>query len=520
MFQEELWNDWVQQELSNYKVIRGKKVYLKKGYMHFDNRFWFPERNEEIKKIIQNGLRIYRKESKRMEKWSFTPFLKILIKTPRYKYQEEQEKHDLETKIRPISFASHIDALIYSYYSYSLTKIYEKYIKRNRFDESILAYRSDLGKCNIQFAKEVFREVELKGECTAVCLDIKGYFDNIDHVTLLEKWQKLVGGKLPDDQFRIYKSLTRYNYVNKNSLVKKFKGKRVRNEKLHGNFLDLFTAKKDSEKFQILRDHKLIVTNDKPNINTNRFVGIPQGSPLSSLLSNIYLIDFDNEMYLKSMEENFIYRRYCDDIIIVCSTNKSNEIRNYIIEKISNEPYLLTIQDKKVETIDFKYNSKKQIRSFKRDKKRPNNIIKTNNLNETKFYKSLQYLGFEFNGQNIYIRTSSLSRYFKKMRARIIKTISMAYGSSGISHKIFLRQIFERYSHLGERNFIKYAINSSQEYYINGKGEKKEGMNSIAIKKQVSRHMSILKNALQNKNEQRFLYKGKRRKVVIKKTIT
>ena len=217
MFQEELWNDWVQQELSNYKVIRGKKVYLKKGYMHFDNRFWFPERNEEIKKIIQNGLRIYRKESKRMEKWSFTPFLKILIKTPRYKYQEEQEKHDLETKIRPISFASHFDALIYSYYSYSLTKIYEKYIKRNRFDESILAYRSDLGKCNIQFAKEVFREVELKGECTAVCLDIKGYFDNIDHVTLLEKWQKLVGGKLPDDQFRIYKSLTRYNYVNKKS---------------------------------------------------------------------------------------------------------------------------------------------------------------------------------------------------------------------------------------------------------------------------------------------------------------
>ena len=57
--------------------------------------------------------------------------------------------------------------------------------------ECILAYRSDLGKCNIQFAKEAFDQVRKRGECTAIALDIKGYFDNIDHETLKEKWQTI-----------------------------------------------------------------------------------------------------------------------------------------------------------------------------------------------------------------------------------------------------------------------------------------------------------------------------------------
>jgi len=50
MYTDELWNSWSSQELDNYKIVRGKRKYLKKGYVHFDHRFWFPERKEEVRK--------------------------------------------------------------------------------------------------------------------------------------------------------------------------------------------------------------------------------------------------------------------------------------------------------------------------------------------------------------------------------------------------------------------------------------------------------------------------------------
>ena len=83
----------------------------------------------------------------------------------------------------------------------------------------------------------------------------------------------------------------------------------------------------------------------------------------------------------------------------------------------------------------------------------------------------------------------------------------MAYSDNGKDNKIWKKQIFERYSHLGNRNFLTYAYNASKEFYKNSKDEEKEGMNSPAIRKQLSRHFTILVNTLSAKNNQRFLYK-------------
>jgi RNA-directed DNA polymerase len=94
------------------------------------------------------------------------------------------------------------------------------------------------------------------------------------------------------------------------------------------------------------------------------------------------------------------------------------------------------------------------------------------------------------------------------MRSRIIKTVSMAYGATAKSNKIFLKQLFEKYSHLGERNFITYAYNASKEFYSNGNGKVQKGMNSASIKKQLSRHFNVMKSTLESKNEQRLNYKA------------
>jgi hypothetical protein len=233
---------------------------------------------------------------------------------------------------------------------------------------------------------------------------------------------------------------------------------------------------------------------------------------MSSVLSNIYLIDFDEEMCRKSEQEGFLYRRYCDDILIVCDTDYAAQLKQYIVDRISSEQYKLTIQDKKVELIDFRLNSKGVIRAFKRDKSNGEVPVQINAANEKFYYKSLQYLGFEFTGRSVLIRPSSLSRYFRKMKKRLTKSVVMAYGRAELSDKIQLRQILERYSHLGRRNFLTYAYKAASAQYKNSKGVVKEGMDSEAIRKQLSRHMGVLKHELLNKNKQRYndkLYKGK-----------
>lgn len=501
------WTEWSKMELANYKTQNTDgvlyKKYLKKGYIHLDLRFWFPERLNEIRNILENKL--VRTSNGKDHYHAFTPFIKILLKTPRYKYQEALSKYKLETKIRPISFASHIDSLIYSFHSFVLSSKYESYIKKNKFDECVLAYRRDLdGLSNIQFSKEVFDHVKNRKVCSAVALDIKGYFDSINHRILKQKWCEVIGSKLPEDEFRIFKSLTQYSYIKRDSILKKYN--HSSSDKLPETYLDLVPGKKTHKKYQRLRDDKLIVTNDQRGNVFDEPVGIPQGSGMSAVLSNIFLIDFDKEIFKKSQDENFIYRRYCDDILIICSNEQAISLQNFLIQKIKSE-YDLTIQERKVELIEFNYNSKGQIRAY--NKKRIINDSVSYPYTD-RYYKPLQYLGFEFNGKDILIRPSSLSRYFRKMKRRIVKTVAMAYSNNSKGTKIWKEQIFHRYSHLGKRNFISYALTASKESYTNSKGQIKVGMNSNAIKRQLSRHFSILVKSIEEKSQQRYKYKTRK----------
>lgn len=103
----------------------------------------------------------------------------------------------------------------------------------------------------------------------------------------------------------------------------------------------------------------------------------------------------------KSIILDFTYRRYCDDIIIICNTTDATEINKKLVKEI--EKYRVTIQSKKTELIEFKANSKGVIRAFNKSKINKNKAT-VNSQNEQQYYKNLQYLGFDFNGQNIYIR--------------------------------------------------------------------------------------------------------------------
>jgi len=496
LFSEEIWTEWSSKIEKDFKI---------KGYTHFDYQFDFPSRKQEIKELVGSPAAL--------KKHPFLPLVKMQIKTPRFRYQEELKGPSLETKKRPISFASHFDTYLYSFYSFCLTKKYQEYIRAHHFDQAVLAYRSDLdGKCNIQFAQEAFEYIKTKGDCTAITLDIKGYFDSIDHTLLKEKWCKVLNvAELPPDQYKVFQTLTKYTYVNRNTLLKHFSIKIKKLSSKMPNFLAHIPGTDFLDKFKILRAHNLLVRNETHELQPGefkRYFGIPQGSAISALLSNIYLIDCDKEMQEKAASEGFLYKRYCDDILIVCETKRAYELQEFAIKKIKQ--YNLVIQHRKTELIEFCKNSKGQMRGFNLKKIADELPSQINSSNEQHFYKSVQYLGFEFNGKDILIRSSSLSRYFRKMKKRISKTVSMAYSENSRGDKIFKQQLFHRYTHLGKRNFLHYAYNSSKEYYSNSKGIKRKGMNSPAIKKQLSRHFDILLNSLQLKNEARAKRKNKK----------
>jgi RNA-directed DNA polymerase len=519
MYTQELWDEWSRLEEENYKLVPNKegkqqRKYLKKGYQHFDPKVWFPNEKQKIQNILKNGLKV-RNQQGTSSWYSFAPFIKTLIKTPRYKFQAEEAEYDLETKTRPISYASHMDSLIFGYYSFALTKQYENFMGIDGYSTCVLAYRSNLeGKCNIQFAKEVFDEVKRRGECTAIALDIKGYFDSIDHEILLEKWKKIVGGWLPDDQIKIFKALTTYNYVSRTSFLKKYGINLRKVDDPVIRLLDFVPGDKTYNKYDQIRADQLMVKNGI-NKKTGRFAGVPQGSPISALLSNIYLVDFDKMMYEKSLAEGFFYRRYSDDILIVCDTDKAKALQQYTIDTIKND-YWLTIQDKKVELTEFKQNSLGKLRAFSDKKLQKDAYPALDISNERKYYNELQYLGFEFNGQRVIVRPSSLSRYFRKMTSRIVKTTSMAYSGKVKSGKVWTEQLLHRYSHLGKRNFLTYVYNASRKNYTNSKSESKPGMNDPSIRRQVRCHVDILKRKLAAKNMQRFLYKRKKHDVRLK----
>ena len=509
IFSEELWQEY---------VAKVEKDFTLKTYPQFDPFFNFPRDKDRIHYLISDPT------FQRMKNHDFIPMIKILQKTPRYRYQEDEDGYDLETKIRPISFASHFDTYIFGFYAFALNKFYQNYIHNNDFQEIVLAYRSDLGgKCNIQFAREAFDLIKssicVHGECSVIALDIKGYFDHIDHAILKRMWCKIIGeNDLPLDQYKVFRSLTKYSYVNYNSFLKHFKinlkklekeqqNKNKGRKRISKGYQSLFdlvpneiSGSSFHDKMELLRKRKLITLNrnNDRSISAN---GIPQGSAMSALLSNIYLADFDKEVFQKGIREGFIYRRYCDDLLVICQPNQVNELKDYLINLIKNS-YELTIQDKKTDVIDFKPSQTGQIRSYKREFD-PSTKAFNSSPNINANFKNLQYLGFEFNGRNAYIRPGSLSRYFRKMKARIVKSVSMAYSDNSKSDTIFKQQIYSRYTHLGKRNFLSYAINASKKYYTNAQGEHRSGMDSSSIKRQVSAHMRILKQEIEKTSEQR-----------------
>jgi hypothetical protein len=214
-----------------------KPEWLKiKGYYHISPQISSDWRDE--KRIVQKLT-----NPKYVENYAFFPLLHVNIKERKYKKHPENEKIRTHfyykdgkwvktAKLRPLHYANHMDALIYSYYASELQKLYEnELIKIPGLSECITAYRkipiegSEKNKGTIHFADDAFKEIQKRtlenGECAVLAFDIKSFFSSLNHQYLYEKWKDLLQKEeLPKDHLNVFNSATNFSFIYKNDLRK------------------------------------------------------------------------------------------------------------------------------------------------------------------------------------------------------------------------------------------------------------------------------------------------------------
>lgn len=464
-----------------------KDWYKIKKYPHIG----LPLKNSDRHKWIQK----YVMSPDCISKHSFSPFIHKTSKVRKFR-KEYSPDDGLLNKIvingkkkyrkssikkRELYYASHLDSLIYSYYAKLLCDKYENKLVANNLSDVVNAYRSvpiDLlkingtNKCNIDFANDVFKYIMSyqEAEFVVIAFDIKSFFDNLNHKKLLEAWMNVLEvTELPKDHFNVFKNITRFSYVDIVDLFEKFKDRIfIQKRNKSGNLLPpkrgpisrikfmrnqeaiAFCTKEEflKEKNSLLKNSKRV---EKDGILVIRNFGIPQGSPISSALANIYLLDFDKKIN-EYISNRGIYRRYSDDMIIVCPKSEKAIVEKLMYDSIKD--FQLEIQK-----------SKTQIFHFKKE----NNLLKCGQEFKSKinWNKNFVYLGFEFDGQTVLLRSASLSGYYRKMKRSIARAKKHSQRKFNKNKgEIFKRRLLKKFSYKGAQRRRKWILDPKTMQFV------------------------------------------------------
>lgn len=383
-------------------------------------------------------------------------------------------------KIRDIFFASHLDSLILSKYNEILANKYEQYIENLNFNESVVAYRkipiskgSKMNKCNIDFAKTTFEFIKKHNskKLTVIVADVTSFFDNLNHKTLKRQWAKVLKiTSLPKDHYNLFKTLTNIKYIEIDQLFESYGNTMMVEKGVPNSSMGKKYVRKKIKKIKYFKEKcashycdkkEFLKNNLNLVISKNNSVGIPQGSPISATLANIYMLDFDQEIadYISSIRG--FYQRYSDDLIIICEQIYEDEVTNLIRSKIETLVHL-KIEPNKTKLFHFE-NLNGVFTGFEIDEK-----SKLPNYNKT-----LEYLGFSFDGQRVLIKTSGFSKFYRSMKSAFKKSTSLALYSKNPDKSLFKSRLYRRFTFRGAKRKLIYRPSKadktvyikSNEYY-------------------------------------------------------
>jgi len=473
-------------------VIQNDKILWKpklKNYPHFDAPI-------NIKKA--KGLAT---TPEKVQKHKFFPFLSYKIITRKFSAKKSKD--------RVINYCARKDAYIYSYYRHILLNKYDSLLEQHRLSDCVIAYRKIVdentgqGKCNILFADDAFNEITRRKECIAMTLDITGFFESLDHELIKQKWCKVLGvDRLPLDHYQVYRHITNYKVVDLEECYQRLglMTVEIENGKTKKNYtssrkeqaIQLCSAEEFREKIAGDKSKYQSIIKNNPHVDKGELRGIPQGSPISDIIANMYLLDFDQNLKLLADKKDWYYRRYSDDILLIVPLDTDlEEVVNGIRIFLNKEGGYLYLKDNKSTFTKF----------YQTD-----DIIKCKALDEKGNTKNteqgLEYLGFSFDGRKRNLKSQPLARYYKKIRPGIRLHVRRAMnkvkesGSTDLKSCINKVQatIYHKYSTPNQKwkkgddqppaNFITYVA----------RAEKIMGDNSIT--RQLSKHKKNIRRIL------------------------
>lgn len=424
----------------------------KKQYAHFD------------RKTDLSHQWAYVSNPEKIRTHSFYPFIHYQINSVKFSKQKGKRQ-----KSRDICYAAHIDRCIYQYYSFMLNNIYNERVQNDGISSVAVAYRTNLHESNIEFSKYAFDFIKENDPCYIMIGDFTGFFDNLDHRYLKKQLCSLLhAAALPSDYYAVFKSITAYSkweladILELNGYENSRKGRKTLNNK------DRVLSKVQYDQY---RSH---ITK-----NTDGF-GIPQGSPISAVLANIYMLETDKAVNECVLAAGGKYMRYSDDFIVIIPDSSeaySKETLEKVISIIEQTPRL-QLEPNKTQYFRYADNILSNCSSAFHAKADASN-------------RNINFLGFSFDGYGVRVRAKTISKYYYRMN-RKAKTIAKSKGYTPTGKHISCKNLYKRYSERGANespgNFLTYINHASKTYGT------KEG-----IDRDTKKHMQKIRRAINGK---------------------
>ena len=260
------WLNQISQQITDSKYSDPTDFIGYRNYHHFDSKITLDncQHNPHLRHEVC--------ATRALKTHKFWPFIRQDQKT-RHFTRDLANQSIIKTKHRKIMYASHVDSIIMAFYAWLLRQNYEKIINSGPAKNSVIGYRripldSRHNKSNIDFAQDIYRKIQHANDVVLFCLDIENFFDNLDH-DLLKKSVTRFLGDIPAENLKpILKAVTKYHYIFKSDIESQLGPNRYWTSSYLYN--------------QKLKNTTYLHRN-------RRSKGIPQGSPISDALANIYL---------------------------------------------------------------------------------------------------------------------------------------------------------------------------------------------------------------------------------------
>jgi hypothetical protein len=424
------------------------------------------------------------KDPKYVAKHAYYPFLHYELTNRKLITREDEKgKHgdkvrNTDRKRRNIKYAAHIDSWIYRYYAYLINEKYNERVIADGINEVSVAYRNCFpGKNNINFAHSAFSFIKNEKDCLIIIGDFKDFFETLNHKYLKKQLKELLGvEELSDDYYSVFKAITHYSYIDIKKILE-YRGLETNKKglrELNRISAPIMTVEELREK---AKEKGFITKNENKDEHGSR--GVPQGSPISAVLANVYMLEVDKQIYDFCKKHNGFYMRYSDDFMVVIPGIHFKDYDDEYVKPIRKmlQDVYVTLEPQKTQTYQ-----------------KEGNCI--TNLNSDK--KIINFLGFSYDGNEVRIRAKTISKYYHKLY-RKVKGCYSNDGKTKYGTKKGKTNLYKLYSYKGSK------------YYKKAKGKYEEGDQSNfldyvhkaskifeeePITKDTRNHMSTIKKAI------------------------